>query len=66
MVDIMAQTDQWTNKSTDTTQLSTFDNVTQNILPSFYKTLFDNDVQNKFKKDHKTISNAFMLSLIHI
>ena len=60
MVDIMAQTDQWTNKSTDTTQLSTFGNVTQNILPSFYKTLFDNDVQNKFKKDHNTVSNVFM------
>ena len=59
MVDIMDKPDQWSNQSCDISQLSTMTDVTQDIMPSFYKILYDNDVQNKFKKDHNLINKDF-------
>ena len=61
MNNIMQQTDQWTDKTIDVRHLNElYKSTIQMILPSFYNILYDNNIQNKFKKDHQTISNAFM------
>tara|TARA_B100001287_G_scaffold96389_1_gene80987 strand:+ start:3390 stop:4268 length:879 start_codon:yes stop_codon:yes gene_type:complete len=64
MCDILDQTDQWTGAKRDKNHrlddmMKYYGPSLNELLPSFYQTLFNNNIETKFKRDKKLITKNF-------
>ena len=64
MCDILDQTDQWNHKTRDKNHrldemIEYYQPSLKEISPSFYQTLYNNNIESKFKRDKKLINKNF-------